>query len=506
MTEKTSIKSKSFTIIHWLMKNYEKAFFFIIFSFFIARGLFSIVPDLNLFYPFLASDSYDWIANGLFLSGYDTNFSARPPGLPLVISLLAKIDFLEILPLINQLVLGGIILTFFKLTQRYFVKPIALILAAILFFNAFLANLSLYILADCYAVFFILLGSYFYLKAEDDQNEYFKSSIFLTISFFFQYALAYFLPAIALHFLIFRRKISTKILLESIIIPAFLIPIWVIAKGMLSRISGSEVLHTKLINFHADSVPFYFVNIVAVLGLWVFIGVLIGFLVYIKRFVARDEKMKRFLSFNLLAILFWVLFWVFLYDWNDRRFIVYLLPSILPFLGVLLIYSYGKLWNSPLKKSIFILLVLFLAWSSSLPYKNFFSVSTLALTNNYALEFNQVKSPRNEKVVRINTGKITLKRYSPDLNHLDGFESYKASKRAKKQEKYQKKIKGLEEIRFQLEEKISNSAKVCVFYDNNQWYRERNKFGNYLKLNLIAYPDCSEPALRISKDEKLEVL
>ena len=70
----------------------------------VLRSLF--VADLNWCYPYLSPDSYDWIANGLYLAGEKVASSWRPPGLPLLIAALFKLGLLSWLPVANILVLG----------------------------------------------------------------------------------------------------------------------------------------------------------------------------------------------------------------------------------------------------------------------------------------------------------------------------------------------------------------------------------------------------------------
>ena len=59
-----------------------------------------LVPDLNLQYPFIDGDSYDWLANALWWSGADVRFSARQPFLPLLLAALERCHLLRLWPVL----------------------------------------------------------------------------------------------------------------------------------------------------------------------------------------------------------------------------------------------------------------------------------------------------------------------------------------------------------------------------------------------------------------------
>ncbi len=54
-----------------------------------------LVSDLSWCYPYVTSDSYDWIANGLSWAGENVSASWRPPGVPLLIAALFKLGLLS---------------------------------------------------------------------------------------------------------------------------------------------------------------------------------------------------------------------------------------------------------------------------------------------------------------------------------------------------------------------------------------------------------------------------
>jgi len=196
--------------------------------FLVARALLLIYPDLNLTYPFLAPDSYDWIANGLHYEGYDVNFSLRPPGLPLLIAILDSAGIVTLLPVLNQLILLGLFIIAHRILAARFDRVAAMLVTVAIFFNFFLQNISLYILADLYAVFFILAGYASYAGAADNQRKYIVASACWSISFLFQYAVVCVVPAALIHFLFFRRKIAPRIALLALIPPIALVGGWML--------------------------------------------------------------------------------------------------------------------------------------------------------------------------------------------------------------------------------------------------------------------------------------
>lgn len=69
-----------------------------------------VYPDLNLDYPFMDGDSWDWIANGLRLAGQDVRSSGRAPLLPLAIALLERTGTLSWLPVLLAALFHGTVL------------------------------------------------------------------------------------------------------------------------------------------------------------------------------------------------------------------------------------------------------------------------------------------------------------------------------------------------------------------------------------------------------------
>jgi hypothetical protein len=82
----------------------------------LAPGL--VPADLNLTYPFMDGDSWEWIANGLRLAGEDVRYSGRAPLLPLAVALLHRLSALSWLPVLLQGLFVATVLAFYSLATR----------------------------------------------------------------------------------------------------------------------------------------------------------------------------------------------------------------------------------------------------------------------------------------------------------------------------------------------------------------------------------------------------
>jgi hypothetical protein len=441
----------------------------------------------------MAPDSYDWIANGFYYASYDVTFSLlRPPGLPLIIMMLEKIRLLSFLPLLNQLVLLGIFITIYKVIAKYFNKITSIITVLILFTNFFLQDLSVLILADLYALFFILLGLFFYLKAEKERKFYITSSLFWSISFLFQYAIVSLAPAFLLHFLLFRRKISLKIATLSALPPFLLIGSWYVLKKLfLEPASIQNIDYINLVKPHLDSLFFYLINIISVLGIFAFILLVIGFLKIYFDWKRKNNsaEIHKFILLSLLAIVSWFIFWVLLYDWNDRRFVVYLLPFLVPFIVV----AVGYLLNSSYERNIIgrifaVVIILFSIVWSAIPYESALSFDTLKLTRLTGIRFKTVIDESSSKG-NISISSAQLDRKLPSFINPLNLKSLAFIKKNAAHDELTK----LDKIKNNIF--MENKSSICIGYEKNEfdgarWYIDKNKYGNYFRKKVILYPKC----------------
>jgi len=85
---------------------------------FLALAPFLVYHDLNLEYPFMMGDSWDWISNGLSVAGHDVRASVRAPFLPLLIAALDRAGALAWLPVVIQAVVMATTVALFVSVRR----------------------------------------------------------------------------------------------------------------------------------------------------------------------------------------------------------------------------------------------------------------------------------------------------------------------------------------------------------------------------------------------------
>jgi len=460
--------------------------------FLVARALLLIYPDLNLTYPFLAPDSYDWIANGLHYEGYDVNFSLRPPGLPLLIAILDSAGIVTLLPVLNQLILLGLFIIAHRILAARFDRVAAMLVTVAIFFNFFLQNISLYILADLYAVFFILAGYASYAGAADNQRKYIVASACWSISFLFQYAVVCVVPAALIHFLFFRRKIAPRIALLALIPPIALVGGWMLYKRIcFGSFLYSGVQHVELLKLHFTSVLFYLVNTISVLSVPLFLLLLLGVALWIAR---GGERQSDFLMLNAFLAIGWCVFWVMLYTWNDRRFILYLLFFLTPCIAIALRYCYSLFTRARLfGKALWMGLYLLAVAGSAIPYESGFTLNLIKLTPTIAIKFKSVSDPATFNT-SIDATSFGIARDRNGFNPVHVRRLWEMRRNIDWGE--------LEKLSYLRQEIIGkNIPELCIIYDALdlfRWYIDKNRYGNYFKMKVRAYPECSPPTLRMA--------
>jgi hypothetical protein len=460
-------------------------------AFFVLRSCLLVYPDLNMTYPFLVPDSYDWIANGLSYGGYTVSCSLRPPALPLLIAVLERVNLLNLLPAVNQCALFCLLLVSYRmLASRYGSMP-ALMTTLILFCNHFLLNISLYVLADLYALLFILLGFQFYALAADDERRYVSCTLFLFLSFFFQHAVVFVVPALIAHYLAFRRRAGIGTLCRACL------PVLVLAGGWLaykkarwgSFLTGG-VQQVDLLRLHTDSVALYLVTIAAVLSLPVTVAVLFGMLLSIS---SREERRGDFLRAVAFVSAAWFVFWVLLYDWNDRRFVLYLIFFLAPFLALAL----GRMLSSlPVRHRFGTIVVgavyLLLLAGSSFCYESAFELGTLKLTPRLSIKFPVRMDPATSRSTMA-AATFSIVRERRGFNQMNLTRLYDLRRAVDYAE-----LARLSGLRREMDGK--SKAGLCVAYDHFEgyrWYIDKNKYGNLFKKVMNLYPDCDTPDLWI---------
>ncbi|MBN1617751.1 hypothetical protein JW887_00205 [Candidatus Dojkabacteria bacterium] len=314
-------------------ENFQKIFTICLFALFgvilfVRTILITNHSDFLNTYKYFTNDSYMWIANGIYYFR-DKAIAYPNLGLSLVIKILWNIKAISILPYIYSSMLFLII--FFvnrsiyilnKKKNAFFVSTVVTIAMMI---NYDLLDFSKYILADIFAHAFIAISTYFAIKKKLN-----LTFLFLGISALFQ-NYAYFIATIWI-FLSFweffkEKKLDFKSSIKKTFLLGFVFIIPNLPVLLYKFIEFGNPLYTKviqfqLLDFHTDSIFFYIVNLIDIYTFPVICLVL--FMIAIHAFQGKFFKFKYLYS----GLLWGLFFWIFCYDWNDKRFMLYILPFV----------------------------------------------------------------------------------------------------------------------------------------------------------------------------------
>jgi hypothetical protein len=271
-----------------------------------------VYPDLNLDYPFQDGDSPEWIAAGLHLAGHDVRDPGRLPLLPLAIALLDRLSALPWLPVVLQVLFHGTILAFYRLAARQAPRRAAFVVALALLLSHSLHGMSLQMMADVPASCLLFLaGRAFVLR------RYPASGFLGGLSALTQAAgLLAAIPAALTVLLHRRRDLRSVGLWIGLSLFIGLQGLWI-----LTRATGRMAPRQwDLIHPNLGSLPFYLYSLASLLGLPGVLLLAAGLALGIQA-ARRDES--RFFWLMLLAIV--AVFFVVFYDFDAKRFLVYLI-------------------------------------------------------------------------------------------------------------------------------------------------------------------------------------
>ncbi len=291
----------------------------------VLRGL--LVADLNWCYPYMTADSYDWISNALFWSGKPVLPSLRPPGLPLVIAGLSKIGLLVLLPVVSFLFLGLSTALLYVLLRERHGPWIAATASWFFFANDTVQDLAKYVLSETYAMPLLILAALAFVRAGRDLRWYPVMGAALGVGFLFSYAAFPAGVGLALAVLAVRAEdVRSRELWKGALAAAvialgwFAVRIWFHhAHPDAPRHDFEALVHPTLSNLGS-----YAFSGVALLGLLILPLYAWGGL----RLLTGDAASRRYRAAPLFAALSILVFVLFLYDWADRRFLVYVLPFL----------------------------------------------------------------------------------------------------------------------------------------------------------------------------------
>jgi 4-amino-4-deoxy-L-arabinose transferase-like glycosyltransferase len=302
----------------------------------LAPGL--VPADLNLTYPFMDGDSWDWISNGLRLAGEDIRYSGRSPLLPLGIAALHRLGALSWLPVMLQGLFVAAVLALYSMAARLVPRRAAFAAALALLLNFSLAGLSLQVMADVPTACLLLLAVWSFERAGEDRRHYLASGLFAGLATLAQSVGALWVPAAGLTALVHRRRdLRSPWFWTSLAIPLVLPALWgLVQPPAVVGSGGFARAQWLLLSPHVGSVPFYLYALLSLLGIPGAVLLGIGTVFAIRR-AMREPAI--FLTLVLASAL--ALFFVFLYDYNAKRFLVY---GALVW-GLLLAQALGRMRN-----------------------------------------------------------------------------------------------------------------------------------------------------------------
>ena len=301
------------------------------------------VSDLSWCYPYVTSDSYDWIANGLSWAGENVAASWRPPGLPLLIAALFKLGLLSWLPVVNVLVLGLTTAGLYLLLRERHGAWISACASWFFFANDYVQDITKYLLADIYCTLFIVLAALCFVRAARDPRHYRTSVLLLGAGFLFHNATAVAGIGFGVAFLLTRRgDLRRREVWQGLGGAALLAGGWTVARALHYHFNPIAPRHgvEALLYFSAENVRFYAIAGLALLGLAILPLHGAGFL----RLAARDFPDRAWRAAVVAPFAALTVFWLFFYDWADKRFLYYLFPFCICFLaeGLEALVSYAR--------------------------------------------------------------------------------------------------------------------------------------------------------------------
>ncbi len=302
------------------------------------------VADLNWCYPYLSSDSYDWINNGLYWAGAPLRPTFRPPGLPIVMGVLERLGALNGLPVLNFVLLGATAVLLYRLLRERFRPAIAALSAWVFFANGYVQDFARWILAEVWAVFFLVLAVLLFVRAGRRPAAYVPFGLAVGVSFLFHYAA---LPAalglVAAVLLTRREHLREPWLWIGAAAGSLLPALWLVFRWWHSFRDPSGVRHgvEALVRFVPKNLGFYAFGSLALLGLLVVPLYVAGVLRCLDG-PGREERLLRSVFTPIVAVL--GIFFGLFYDWTDKRFLLYLFPFALGFfaLGVERLLEWGR--------------------------------------------------------------------------------------------------------------------------------------------------------------------
>jgi hypothetical protein len=283
-------------------------------------------PAIEWNYPFMGGDGYDYLCNGLFYRGFDVPFSVRPPVLPLLVAAFDWAGWLSLLPGVVLLAHHLAVLALYRLMGAWVQKWWALLLAvgflvsdASLFHGLTLEGVGL-------GTSLLFLAFFCFVEKRPVLAGGLAGASFAT------HQLALLFPVAVVVSLLLQgglrsraHEIVTTIGRVAIGFVPFAVAYWWLRMRALGTLGDGNLRHWSLLGLHFDGVATYAVFLVSSAGLP--LTMLAG---YGALRLLRNGSLKggRHLPLLLVLPVLVLLFFVFAYDYNSRRFVSYLMPFV----------------------------------------------------------------------------------------------------------------------------------------------------------------------------------
>lgn len=284
-----------------------------------------LVSDLNLDYPFVDGDSWDWIANGLAFAGHPVRTSGRPPLVPLLLAALERLGAMPLFPVLVQALVHGTALAFFAVAARRYGPRAALAAGVALLFNHSCQSLSLDLMADVAASCLLFGAAAAFFAAGQRPRAYAAAGLLGALSALTQQT-AFLLPLPAAAAVLLRRRAHLRSAWLWAGAALFVAPplAWLAWKRLAFGTAGDVLVRQwGLLRLHdGGSAAFYLWSLASLLGLPGLLLLVAGLVLAARSVLRRDPDAGGELFAAALTVLLF-LFFAFAYDFQAKRFLVY---------------------------------------------------------------------------------------------------------------------------------------------------------------------------------------
>jgi len=283
-----------------------------------------LYPDLIFSYPFITFDGFEWIAEANHYLDHGLAAKYRNPGLPLTIAAFKLLGSERFFPVLLVLLYVGFLASLYWLLRGIVSRGVACFTVLSFSFCFRIQSLFDVVLADSWAILLQVLSMALLLRAADRPRNLLAAALFAGLSFNYQYAIAFVLPAYA-YFV--HRELGSVFSSER-----RRTLLWAVALGLAT--AAPHFVHllsevgtlfpvskdpTRLVGLHFFGLFPYAVNFLAFLGIPFAAVVVVGFATSLGDPRPRVQFFHYVLFGNFL-------FWVLLYAWIDARFLIYFVP------------------------------------------------------------------------------------------------------------------------------------------------------------------------------------